>query len=85
MYSSIKFHFWQASFIIFEATTIKNFYLHKGTAGVWRIKAINDAGGWKDRTTVEDMDLAVRASLRGWKFLFVGDLSVSCWTVQFAS
>ena len=48
-----------------------------GTAGVWRIEAVNDAGGWKDRTTVEDMDLAVRASLKGWKFLFVGDLAVS--------
>ncbi|KAK6231652.1 hypothetical protein SCA6_001725 [Theobroma cacao] len=36
--------------------------LKEGTAGVWRIQAINDAGGWKDRTTVEDMDLAVRAS-----------------------
>lgn len=47
-----------------------------GTAGVWRIQAINDAGGWKDRTTVEDMDLAVRASLKGWKFVFVGDLMV---------
>ncbi|KAJ6693020.1 hypothetical protein OIU79_014704, partial [Salix purpurea] len=43
-----------------------------GTAGVWRIAAINEAGGWKDRTTVEDMDLAVRASLRGWKFLYLG-------------
>lgn len=51
------------------------FYI--GTAGVWKIQAINDAGGWKDRTTVEDMDLAVRASLKGWKFLFVGDVSVS--------
>lgn len=50
---------------------------YAGTAGVWRIRALHDAGGWKDRTTVEDMDLAVRASLRGWKFLFVGDLSVS--------
>jgi cellulose synthase/poly-beta-1,6-N-acetylglucosamine synthase-like glycosyltransferase len=47
-----------------------------GTAGVWRIAAINDAGGWKDRTTVEDMDLAVRASLRGWKFVYLGDLHV---------
>ncbi|KAH9734981.1 glucomannan 4-beta-mannosyltransferase 9 [Citrus sinensis] len=47
-----------------------------GTAGVWRIQAIEDAGGWKDRTTVEDMDLAVRASLKGWKFVFVGDLGV---------
>lgn len=48
-----------------------------GTAGVWRIQAIEDAGGWKDRTTGEDMDLAVRASLKGWKFVFVGDLGVS--------
>ncbi|XP_021731466.1 glucomannan 4-beta-mannosyltransferase 9-like isoform X2 [Chenopodium quinoa] len=47
-----------------------------GTAGVWRISAINEAGGWKDRTTVEDMDLAVRASLKGWKFVYVGDLKV---------
>ncbi|KAL0316207.1 UNVERIFIED_CONTAM: Glucomannan 4-beta-mannosyltransferase 1 [Sesamum radiatum] len=48
-----------------------------GTAGVWRIRALHDAGGWKDRTTVEDMDLAVRASLKGWKFLFVGDLALT--------
>ncbi|PWZ58741.1 putative mannan synthase 11 [Zea mays] len=47
-----------------------------GTAGVWRISAIDDAGGWKDRTTVEDMDLAVRAMLQGWKFLYVGDIKV---------
>nr|GMD82094.1 mannan synthase 1-like [Ipomoea batatas] len=47
-----------------------------GTAGVWRIQALHDAGGWKDRTTVEDMDLAVRASLRGWKFLYIGDLEI---------
>ncbi|XP_057456022.1 glucomannan 4-beta-mannosyltransferase 2 [Lotus japonicus] len=50
------------------------FFGFNGTAGVWRIAAINEAGGWKDRTTVEDMDLAVRASLRGWKFLYLGDL-----------
>ncbi|CAH9138381.1 unnamed protein product [Cuscuta epithymum] len=53
-----------------------SFFGFNGTAGVWRIHALNDAGGWKDRTTVEDMDLAVRASLRGWKFLFIGDLEV---------
>ncbi|XP_042373719.1 glucomannan 4-beta-mannosyltransferase 9-like isoform X2 [Zingiber officinale] len=50
------------------------FFGFNGTAGVWRISALNEAGGWKDRTTVEDMDLAVRASLRGWKFIFLGDL-----------
>ncbi|MQM05894.1 hypothetical protein Taro_038711 [Colocasia esculenta] len=47
---------------------------YNGTAGVWRVSAINDAGGWSDRTTVEDMDLAVRASLKGWKFVYVGDV-----------
>ncbi|GLJ41373.1 hypothetical protein SUGI_0856420 [Cryptomeria japonica] len=52
------------------------FFGFNGTAGVWRIHALNEAGGWKDRTTVEDMDLAVRASLKGWKFVFIGDLSV---------
>ena len=64
-------------FIYFDRWKIISFFFIKsGTAGVWRIRAIEDAGGWKDRTTVEDMDLAVRASLRGWKFVFVGDLEV---------
>ncbi|KAH1154128.1 hypothetical protein AAZV13_18G095500 [Glycine max] len=33
--------------------------------GVWRILALNEAGGWKDRTTLEDMNLVVRASFKG--------------------
>ncbi|XP_016482818.1 glucomannan 4-beta-mannosyltransferase 9-like [Nicotiana tabacum] len=52
------------------------FFGFNGTAGVWRITALNEAGGWKDRTTVEDMDLAVRAGLKGWKFVYVGELKV---------
>ncbi|XP_017252368.1 glucomannan 4-beta-mannosyltransferase 1 [Daucus carota subsp. sativus] len=52
------------------------FFGFNGTAGVWRLKTLNEAGGWKDRTTVEDMDLAVRASLKGWKFVFVRDIEV---------
>lgn len=52
------------------------FFGFNGTAGVWRIRAIEEAGGWKDRTTVEDMDLAVRTGLKGWKFLYVGDIKV---------
>jgi len=47
-----------------------------GTAGVWRMAAMEEAGGWHDRTTVEDMDLAVRAGLLGWKFVFLNDLTV---------
>ncbi|CAH9094180.1 unnamed protein product [Cuscuta epithymum] len=52
------------------------FFGFNGTGGIWRIAAIQEAGGWKDRTTVEDMDLAVRAGLKGWKFLYLGDLHV---------
>ncbi|XP_051214242.1 probable glucomannan 4-beta-mannosyltransferase 7 [Lolium perenne] len=53
-----------------------SFFSFNGTAGVWRAAAIKEAGGWKDRTTVEDMDLAVRATLKGWKFIYVGDIRV---------
>nr|ACF33171.1 mannan synthase [Coffea canephora] len=52
------------------------FFGFNGTGGIWRIAAINEAGGWKDRTTVEDMDLAVRAGLKGWKFVYLGDPQV---------
>ena len=37
---------------------------------------MEEAGGWNDRTTVEDMDLAVRAGLCGWKFVYIHDLEV---------
>ncbi|PWZ29395.1 hypothetical protein Zm00014a_015551 [Zea mays] len=57
-------------------SSLHSFFGFNGTAGVWRIAAIDDAGGWKDRTTVEDMDLAVRAMLQGWKFVYVGDIKV---------
>ncbi|XP_020090898.1 probable mannan synthase 6 [Ananas comosus] len=52
------------------------FFGYNGTAGVWRTRAIMEAGGWEDRTTAEDMDLAVRASLLGWGFVYVGDIKV---------
>ncbi|EHA8589448.1 putative xyloglucan glycosyltransferase 12 [Cocos nucifera] len=55
-----------------------NFFGFNGTAGVWRIKALEDAGGWMERTTVEDMDIAVRAHLKGWKFIFLNDVECQC-------
>ena len=45
-----------------------------GTAGVWRAKAIVDAGGWTHDTLTEDLDLSYRAQLRGWKVLFLPDV-----------
>lgn len=55
-----------------------NFFGFNGTAGVWRIKALEESGGWLERTTVEDMDIAVRAHLHGWKFVFLNDVKVLC-------
>lgn len=55
-----------------------NFFGFNGTAGVWRIKALEDSGGWLERTTVEDMDIAVRAHLNGWKMIYLDDVRVLC-------
>ncbi|KAJ4946665.1 hypothetical protein NE237_005540 [Protea cynaroides] len=55
-----------------------NFFGFNGTAGVWRIKALEDCGGWMERTTVEDMDIAVRAHLCGWKFIYLNDVKCLC-------
>ncbi|RRT62278.1 hypothetical protein GW17_00032396 [Ensete ventricosum] len=62
-----------------------NFFGFNGTAGVWRIKALEDSGGWLERTTVEDMDIAVRAHLNGWKFIFLNDVKVVLFCVKFRS
>lgn len=52
-----------------------SFFNFNGTAGVWRLDCIEDAGGWNSRTTVEDMDLSLRAYLRGWKAIFLEDVT----------
>ncbi|XP_018433141.1 LOW QUALITY PROTEIN: probable glucomannan 4-beta-mannosyltransferase 10 [Raphanus sativus] len=59
-----------------SGSTRHAFFSFNGTAGVWRMAAMEEAGGWNDRTTVEDMDLAVRVGLLGWKFVFLDDLMV---------
>jgi len=45
-----------------------------GTAGVWRKKTIEDAGGWQADTLTEDLDLSYRAQLKGWKLSFAPDV-----------
>ena len=42
-----------------------------GTAGVWRRKTIEDAGGWHSDTLTEDLDLSYRAQSKGWKIEFL--------------
>lgn len=47
-----------------------------GTAGIWRRCAIDQAGGWKDDTLTEDLDLSYRAQLLGWRFIYLNDVIV---------
>lgn len=49
------------------------FFTFNGTAGVWRKKAIFDAGGWEHDTITEDMDLSYRAQMKGWQFIYLND------------
>jgi cellulose synthase/poly-beta-1,6-N-acetylglucosamine synthase-like glycosyltransferase len=42
-----------------------------GTAGVWRRQTIEDAGGWEADTLTEDLDLSIRAQLKGWKIVYL--------------
>jgi cellulose synthase/poly-beta-1,6-N-acetylglucosamine synthase-like glycosyltransferase len=50
------------------------FFNFNGTAGIWRRKAIDDAGGWEHDTLTEDTDLSYRAQLKGWKFIYRQDV-----------
>src|SRR5260370_41134768 len=47
------------------------FFNFNGAAGVWRRKAIDDAGGWEHDTLTEDPDLSYRSQLKGWKLLYL--------------
>ena len=51
-----------------------HFMNFNGTAGVWRKRAIEDAGGWRDTTLTEDLDISYRAQLRGWMFQYLEDV-----------
>jgi len=47
-----------------------------GTAGVLRRECIEDSGGWQFDTLSEDMDLSLRAQLKGWDCLYLPDVDV---------
>jgi cellulose synthase/poly-beta-1,6-N-acetylglucosamine synthase-like glycosyltransferase len=50
------------------------FFNFNGTAGLLRVKMIEDAGGWQHDTLTEDSDLSYRAQLKGWKFAYIPGL-----------
>jgi cellulose synthase/poly-beta-1,6-N-acetylglucosamine synthase-like glycosyltransferase len=47
-----------------------------GSAGVWRVVAIQDASGWQGDTLTEDLDISHRAAMRGWSALYADDVMV---------
>lgn len=53
-----------------------HFFNFNGTAGVWRRRAIEEAGGWSSETITEDLDLSYRAQLTGWRFVYADDVEV---------
>jgi len=50
------------------------FFNFNGTAGMWRRRAIDEAGGWQHDTLTEDTDLSYRAQLKGWQFRYLQDV-----------
>ncbi len=50
------------------------FFNFNGTAGMWRLCAIDEAGGWQHDTLTEDTDLSYRAQINGWKFVYLQDV-----------
>lgn len=53
-----------------------NFVNFTGTAGVWRASAIEDAGGWRAASLVEDGELSFRVLFAGYRSKFVKEIVV---------
>lgn len=70
---SLNFHCCCEQYVHYASGGYFNF---QGTAGVWRVAAMDAVGGWKSRTTVEDMDLSLRTYLAGWKAVFLPHVTV---------
>lgn len=70
---SLNFHFKCEQEMRFRNDRFFNF---NGTAGVWRVDAIVNSGGWQTDTLVEDMDLSLRAWASGWKSIYLYDVTV---------
>ena len=52
------------------------FFNFNGTAGIWRIATIFDAGGWRHSTVTEDLDLSYRAQMRDWRCVYLPEIQV---------
>ncbi len=66
----LRNHFW-----LEQEAKFKNgfFFNFNGTAGIWRKSAIIKAGNWHGDTLAEDLDLSLRAYLKGLKGVFLNN------------
>jgi cellulose synthase/poly-beta-1,6-N-acetylglucosamine synthase-like glycosyltransferase len=48
-----------------------------GSGGLWRRRAIDEAGGWQSDTVTEDLDLAYRAQLAGWRGSYINSIEAA--------
>ena len=55
---------------------IGNVATFNGSGGIWRRRAIDEAGGWSAETLTEDLDLSYRCALRGWRGRYLRDIPV---------
>jgi cellulose synthase/poly-beta-1,6-N-acetylglucosamine synthase-like glycosyltransferase len=59
------------------ARSWNNWFMNfNGTAGIFRVSAIQSCGGWQHDTLTEDMDLSYRMQIAGWETEYVPDLAV---------
>jgi cellulose synthase/poly-beta-1,6-N-acetylglucosamine synthase-like glycosyltransferase/Leucine-rich repeat (LRR) protein len=65
--------FLDGHFVVEQAvrSRCQRWFNFNGTAGIWRRRCIDEAGGWQHDTLTEDTDLSYRAQLKGWKFLYL--------------
>jgi cellulose synthase/poly-beta-1,6-N-acetylglucosamine synthase-like glycosyltransferase len=66
-----------AHFVVEQAVRAAtgSWFNSNGTAGIWRRRCIDEAGGWEHDTLTEDTDLSYRAQLAGWRFRYLTDLA----------
>jgi len=63
-------------FIIEHGARVRtgDYFNFNGTAGMWRIKASEEGGGWQHDTLTEDTDLSYRSQIAGWKFKYLPEV-----------
>jgi cellulose synthase/poly-beta-1,6-N-acetylglucosamine synthase-like glycosyltransferase len=60
------------AFVDQRARYVGNLLAHfSGTCGIFRRRAIEDAGGWSADTLAEDLDLSIRLHLKGYRYIYV--------------